>query len=74
MLKSVLMGMNPCLFDSCQVLQLLKFHKGQHHLVVSPAVLEQHERVKSKSRHMIDPSKLVWRPPVFTRQELRFGY
>lgn len=62
------------LFCSCQVLQLLKFHKGQHHLVVSPAVLEQHERVKSKSRHMIDPSKLIWRPPVFTRQELRFGY
>ncbi|GAA5987839.1 hypothetical protein JCM10908_007237 [Rhodotorula pacifica] len=62
------------IMHTCQVLQLLKFHKGQHHLVVSPAVLEQHERVKSKSRHMIDPSKLIWRPPVFTRQELRFGY
>ncbi|BGP40690.1 Histone acetyltransferase [Rhodotorula kratochvilovae] len=62
------------IIHTCQVLQLLKFHKGQHHLVVSPAVLEQHERVRSKVRRRIDPSKLIWRPPVFTRQELRFGF
>lgn len=62
------------LFDRCQVLQLLKFHKGQHHLAVSPAVLEQHERVKAKTRRRIDPSKLIWKPPSFTRQELRFGF
>ncbi|GAA6004352.1 MOZ/SAS family histone acetyltransferase [Rhodotorula paludigena] len=62
------------IMHTCQVLQLLKFHKGQHHLVVSPAVLEQHERVRSKVRRRIDPSKLIWRPPVFTRQELRFGF
>ena len=55
-------------------MQLLKFHKGQHHLVVSPAVLEQHERVRSKVRRRIDPTKLIWRPPTFTRQELRFGF
>ncbi|GAA5899068.1 hypothetical protein JCM8208_002994 [Rhodotorula glutinis] len=62
------------IIHTCQVLQLLKFHKGQHHLVVSPAVLEQHERVRSKVRRRIDPSKLIWRPPTFTRQELRFGF
>ncbi|KAJ8293556.1 Histone acetyltransferase ESA1 [Rhodotorula toruloides] len=61
-------------FATCQVLRLLKFYKGQHHLVVSPAVLEQHERVKAKVRRRIEPSKLVWRPPVFSRQELRFGF
>ncbi|GAA5851699.1 hypothetical protein JCM8547_001177 [Rhodosporidiobolus lusitaniae] len=62
------------ILHTCQVLQLLKFHKGQHHLVVSPQVLEQHERIKAKGRRRIEPSKLNWRPPVFTRQELRFGY
>ncbi|GAA5830947.1 hypothetical protein JCM5353_004450 [Sporobolomyces roseus] len=62
------------IMHTCQVLQLLKFHKGQHHLVVSPAVLEQHERVKAKTRRRIDPSKLIWKPPSFTRQELRFGF
>ncbi|GAA6008761.1 hypothetical protein JCM10207_001712 [Rhodosporidiobolus poonsookiae] len=62
------------IMSTCQVYQLLKFHKGQHHLVVSPQVLEQHERVKAKERRRIEPSKLNWRPPVFTRQELRFGF
>ncbi|GAA6005603.1 hypothetical protein JCM11491_003697 [Sporobolomyces phaffii] len=62
------------IMHTCQVLQLLKFHKGQHHLAVSPAVLEQHERVKAKTRRRIDPSKLIWKPPSFTRQELRFGF
>ncbi|GAA5956109.1 hypothetical protein JCM21900_002596 [Sporobolomyces salmonicolor] len=62
------------IMHTCQVLQLLKFHKGQHHLVVSPQVLEQHERVRAKVRRRIDPSKLIWKPPSFTRQELRFGY
>ncbi|BGP16818.1 hypothetical protein JCM10213_004665 [Rhodosporidiobolus nylandii] len=62
------------IMSTCQVYQLLKFHNGQHHLVVSPQVLEQHERVKAKVRRRIDPSKLIWRPPQFTRQELRFGF
>ncbi|ORY55728.1 acyl-CoA N-acyltransferase [Leucosporidium creatinivorum] len=59
---------------TCQVLQMLKFAKGQHHLVVSQAVIEQHERQKSKARRRIEPSKLHWKPPSFTRQELRFGF
>lgn len=58
----------------CQVLQMLKFSKGQHHLVVSQALLQQHERVKSKVRRRIDSTKLIWKPPMFTRQELRFGF
>ncbi|KAK4054622.1 Histone acetyltransferase [Microbotryomycetes sp. JL221] len=62
------------IMHTCQVLQMLKFAKGQHHLVVSQAIIEQHERAKSKSRRRIDPSKLVWKPPVFTRSELRFGF
>ena len=53
--------------DSCQVLQMLKFNKGQHHLIVSEAVIEQHERTKKKSRRRIEPSKLQWKPPVFSR-------
>ncbi|KAK4054255.1 Histone acetyltransferase [Microbotryomycetes sp. JL201] len=62
------------IMHTCQVLQMLKFAKGQHHLVVSQAVIEQHERAKSKARRRIEPSKLIWKPPVFTRSELRFGF
>lgn len=50
---------------------MLKFSKGSHHLVVSEAVIEQHERVKKKGRKKIDSSKLIWRPPVFSRSDLR---
>ncbi|KAL8293411.1 hypothetical protein RQP46_000112 [Phenoliferia psychrophenolica] len=59
---------------TCQVLQMLKFNKGQHHLVVSEAVIEQHERAKKKGRRRIEPSKLIWKPPVFSRNDLRFGF
>ena len=46
---------------------MLKFNKGQYHLVVSEAVIEQHERAKKKGRRRIEPSKLIWKPPVFSR-------
>lgn len=52
---------------------MLKFSKGQHHLVISEAVIEQHERQKKKGRKKIEPAKLLWNPPVFTRNDLRFG-
>lgn len=51
----------------CQVLQMLKFSKAQHHLIVSEAVIEQHERAKKKGRKKIDPDKLLWKPPTFSR-------
>ena len=56
------------------MLQMLKFAKGQHHLVVSEAVMEQHEKTKKKSRKRLDPAKLVWKPPTFSRNDLRFGW
>jgi len=63
-----------CRGRRCQVLQMLKFAKGQHHLVVSEAVMEQHEKTKKKSRKRLDPAKLVWKPPTFSRNDLRFGW
>ncbi|KAM0750103.1 hypothetical protein T439DRAFT_326071 [Meredithblackwellia eburnea MCA 4105] len=61
--------------NTCQVLQMLKFAKGQHHLIVSEAVIEQHERQKKKGRRRIEPKALEkWKPPVFSRNDLRFGF
>jgi len=62
------------IMHTCQVLNMLKFHKNQHQLVVNDAVIEQHERAKKKSRRRISPSALIWTPPVFSRNELRFGF
>lgn len=53
---------------------MLKFGKGAHHLIVSEAVIEQHERAKKKGRRKIDPSKLLWKAPQFSRNDLRFGF
>ena len=53
---------------------MLKFGKGSHHLVVSEGVIEQYERTKKKGRSKIEPSKLQWKPPIFSRNDLRFGF
>lgn len=50
---------------------MLKFSKGQHHLVVSEAVIEQHERQKKKGRKKIEAAMLQWKPPVFSRFVVR---
>ncbi|GAA5864056.1 hypothetical protein JCM1840_000688 [Sporobolomyces johnsonii] len=57
-----------------QVLQILKYAGGQHRLAIPPHLLAAHQQAKTKPRRRIDPTKLVWRPPTFSRQELRFGY
>lgn len=52
---------------------MLKFYKNQHVLCVSDALIEQHERIKKKKRRRINPAALIWKPPHFTKEQLRFG-
>ena len=42
--------------------------------VLSDAVLEKHERQMKKKRRRIHAEHLHWKPPVFTRDQLRFGW
>jgi histone acetyltransferase HTATIP len=60
--------------DSCITLQLFKHYKGQHLIVLNNAVLERHEKIRKKNRRRIHPECLKWKPPVFTRDQLRFGW
>ena len=53
---------------------MLKQYQGKHYLVLSDAVLEKHERQMKKKRRRIHPDALNWKPPVFTRDQLRFGW
>ncbi|TIA86992.1 hypothetical protein E3P99_03479 [Wallemia hederae] len=57
-----------------QSLSLIKNFKGQHILALNDSIIENYERAAKKQRRRIDPSKLVWKPPVFTREQLRFGW
>ncbi len=55
-----------------QNLNMLRYSKGQHVIVLTEAVLEAKEKQRQKekatgiARRMIDPAKLNWKPPVFT--------
>ncbi|KAK1233168.1 Histone acetyltransferase [Marasmius sp. AFHP31] len=60
--------------NTCSTLQLFKHYKGQHLIVLNNSVLERHEKVRKKNRRRIHPENLRWKPPVFTRDQLRFGW
>ncbi|KAG5654387.1 Histone acetyltransferase [Sphagnurus paluster] len=60
--------------NTCTTLQLFKHYKGQHILCLNNAVLEKHQKSKAKRRRQIHPECLKWKPPVFTRDQLRFGW
>ncbi|THV02417.1 histone acetyltransferase [Dendrothele bispora CBS 962.96] len=60
--------------NTCITLQLFKHYKGQHLIVLNNAVLERHEKIRKKNRRRIHPEDLKWKPPVFTRDQLRFGW
>ncbi|WFD44962.1 histone acetyltransferase [Malassezia psittaci] len=60
--------------QTCQALNMLKQYQGKHYLVLSDALIEKHDRQMKKKRRRINPDELNWRPPVFTRDQLRFGW
>ncbi|KAL9585749.1 MAG: hypothetical protein Q9212_001331 [Teloschistes hypoglaucus] len=53
-----------------QNLNMLRYSKGNHVIVLTDAVLQQKEKQKEKERikgkRKIDPERLIWKPPVFT--------
>ncbi|MCJ1484669.1 Histone acetyltransferase, partial [Schaereria dolodes] len=53
-----------------QNLNMLRYIKGSHVIVLTNAIVEQEEKrrqkEKIKGRRRIDPERLQWKPPVFT--------
>ena len=53
-----------------QNLNMLRYSKGGHVIVLTDAVVEQREKQvekeKVKGKRRIDPERLQWKPPVFT--------
>ncbi|KIV86778.1 hypothetical protein PV11_02367 [Exophiala sideris] len=56
--------------EQLEVLKLLRYHKGAWIIVVRDELLEWQEKRREKEKvrgaRRIDPSKLQWKPPVFT--------
>ena len=59
---------------TCMALNMLKQYQGKHYLVLSDAVIAKHDKTAKKKRRRINPEKLNWTPPVFSRQQLQFGW
>ncbi|KAF8894020.1 histone acetyltransferase, MYST superfamily [Infundibulicybe gibba] len=60
--------------NTCTTLQLFKHYKGAHIICLNNSVLEKHQKIRAKRRRRIYPEYLKWKPPVFTRDQLRFGW
>ncbi|KAK0195425.1 histone acetyltransferase, MYST superfamily [Armillaria mellea] len=60
--------------NTCVTLQLFRHYKGQNMICLTNSVLERHEKTRSKRRRRIHSECLKWKPPTFTRDQLRFGW
>ena len=53
-----------------QNLNMLRYNKGSHVIVLPDALIQVHEKQKEKEKikgkRSIDPNKLAWKPPVFS--------
>ncbi|KAI8459888.1 histone acetyltransferase htatip, partial [Phakopsora pachyrhizi] len=58
----------------CQALQMLKYHNKQHIFCLSEAIIERYQKMKRKKRRRIQTNQLSWKPPVFSRAQLQFGF
>ena len=55
-----------------QMMDLLKYYKGQYVFYLSQKNLEDYEKTVAKQKIKIDPKCLQWTPPVFTAAQLRY--
>lgn len=62
------------ILHTLQTMNMLRYYKGQHIICITDQVAQAHEKLKKKKRHKLDPKKLIWKPPVFTASQLRFGW
>lgn len=62
------------ILHTLQTMNMLRYYKGQHIICITDQVAQAHEKLKKKKRHKLDANKLIWKPPVFTASQLRFGW
>ncbi|KAH9949605.1 histone acetyltransferase [Amylocystis lapponica] len=60
--------------NTCTTLQLFKHYKGQHVISLPESLQERHRKTLEKRKRRIHPECLIWKPPTFTRDQLRFGW
>lgn len=62
------------ILHTAQTLSILRYFKGQHVIYITDDIVQQYEKMMMKKKRSINPKLLVWKPPVFTAAQLRFGW
>lgn len=62
------------IIHTLQSLNMFRYVRGQYVICLTDDALSRYERKKTDKRHRIDPTKLRWKPPVFTASQLKFGW
>ncbi|KAL2169807.1 hypothetical protein VTG60DRAFT_5626 [Thermothelomyces hinnuleus] len=57
-----------------QALKMQVYHKGEHKIVIPEKLLKQREKSRAKQKRVIDPSRIQWKPPVFTAANRTWGW
>lgn len=60
------------ILHTLQAIDALRYHRGNHVIVLSEKVIDDWEKLQKKIKCRIDPKCLQWTPPVFTASQLRF--
>lgn len=60
------------ILHTLQAIDALRYHRGQHIIVLSEKILDDWEKLQKKIKCRVDPKCLQWTPPVFTASQLRF--
>lgn len=55
-------------------LRMQIYHRGEHKIVIPEKLVSQWEKQKTKKRRVIDPSRIQWKPPVFTASSRTWGW
>lgn len=62
------------ILHTAKALNILRYYKGQHILYLNEDVVKRYESLVARKKRYIEPTKLIWIPPVFTASQLRFAW
>lgn len=66
------------ILHTLSTLQILRYYKGQHIIVITDQIMILYDKlvkkIKDKKKHELEFDRLNWTPPIFTANQLRFGW
>ena len=57
-----------------QAMRMQVYHKSDHKIVIPEKLIKQRDKQKLKVRRIIEPSRIQWKPPVFTASSRTWGW